>query len=481
VRALARLVLAITLGAGLVAAPAASQQARPAPALSPLADATLARLPQDWREMARHINASDQEQQRLAKLSDLALRQNVARILARSESADEFLKAQLTKEPAPLVRTAIVLAIAADARWIASPETPGLIESVVRRDPDPTVSMTALETLRRWRMRQLNSLLNERVASGLKAGHEAADVARLLDAQERWIALERGTMLPAFLRTPPPVFSVKAADAPVRVLAFGDFGNGSLEQKTVAQTIAAHHQNRPFDLAITLGDNFYSVGMESPSDPRWQTWFEDLYGAMRVPFYAALGNHDWGHPDSPAAEILYSGKTPTWRMPAAYYTFTAGPVQFFALDTQTVALAQKQREWLDRELSRSTARWKIVYGHHPIYSDGNYDDRPDLIASLLPILANRADAYICGHDHNLQALQPQRGVRFYVAGGGGAGLYDVTPSDRSLFVSRANGFAVLDADASRLTIRLIAVSGQVVYEDVIDKPVTTTSGGSSKQ
>ena len=104
-------------------------------------------------------------------------------------------------------------------------------------------------------------------------------------------------------------------------------------------------------------------------------------------------------------------------MPAAYYTFTAGPVQFFALDTSNVALSQKQREWLDRELTSSQARWKIVYGHHPIYSDGNYEDRPDLIASLLPILANRVDAYFCGRDHNLQALQAQGGVRLYVTRG----------------------------------------------------------------
>ena len=162
---------------------------------------------------------------------------------------------------------------------------------------------------------------------------------RLTDAQERWFALERGTMLPAFLRTPPPVFAVKPADAPVRVLAFGDFGNGSPEQKTVASTIAAYHAGQRFDLAVTLGDNFYSVGMESPSDPRWRTWFEELYAPLGITFFPALGNHDWGHPDSPAAEVLYTGRTPTWRMPAAYYTFTAGPVQFFAIDTQSVALA----------------------------------------------------------------------------------------------------------------------------------------------
>jgi len=465
---LAPLVVALSLGA----APLAEQPA-PAPETLPLSAAVLARLPQDWREPVRSIKATDQEQQRFMKVTEVVLRQTLARLLVRSRAADAFLKGQLTKDPAPAVRTAIVTAIMADARWNALPETPSLIEGVIARDPEPSVSVAALETLRRWRMRQLNGLLSERLAADAGRPGNAATLAPLTEAQERWIALERGSMLPAFMRSPPPVFPVAPTDAPIRVLAFGDFGNGSPDQKRVAQTIGTYHQAQPFNLAITLGDNFYSIGMESPADPRWKTWFEDLYAPLGIPFFASLGNHDWGHPDSPASEILYTGKTPTWRMPAAYYTFTAGPVQFFALDTQSVSLAQKQREWLDRELSNSQARWKIVYGHHPIYSDGNYEDRPDLIASLLPILANRADAYICGHDHNLQALQPQRGVRFYVAGGGGAGLYDVTESPRSLFVSRSNGFAVLDADATRLVIKLVDDTGKVVYEDPIIKPLTS--------
>ena len=70
-------------------------------------------------------------------------------------------------------------------------------------------------------------------------------------------------------------------------------------------------------------------------------------------------------------------------------------------------------------------------------------------------------------------MQPQRGVRFYVAGGGGAGLYDVTESPRSLFVSRSNGFAVLDADANRLVIKLVDDTGKVVYEEPITKPLTS--------
>jgi len=237
----------------------------------------------------------------------------------------------------------------------------------------------------------------------------------------------------------------------------------------LGRTLAAYHKTHPFDLGITLGDNFYSVGMESPADLRWKTQWEDVYGPLGVAFYAALGNHDWGHPDSPAAEILYSQKTSTWRMPSAYYTFSAGPVQFFALDTQSVALSEKQLQWLEAELSRSQARWKVVYGHHPIYSGGAYEDRPDLIAKLLPILVHRADIYICGHDHNLQALRPEGNLRFYIAGGGGANLYDLRPYERSVFSSRSNGFAVLEADAAQLTVSLVDSTGTPVYTDTLKK------------
>ena len=60
-------------------------------------------------------------------------------------------------------------------------------------------------------------------------------------------------------------------------------------------------------------------------------------------------------------------------------------------------------------------------------------------------------------------------MRFYVAGGGGAGLYDVHPGPRSLFASRSNGFAVVDADAERLSVKLVDNGGAVVYEHVLTK------------
>ena len=143
------------------------------------------------------------------------------------------------------------------------------------------------------------------------------------------------------------MFTVKTdSSRRVRVLAFGDFGeHGSSRQERVAEAMARYHKEKPFDFAITLGDNFYPAGLATPTDERWQQEFERLYGPMRIPFFASLGNHDWVLADSPAAEILHSGRSDRWRMPAPRYSFVAGPVQFFALDTNLVTRAEL--DWLD--------------------------------------------------------------------------------------------------------------------------------------
>ncbi len=428
--------------------------------------ALAAKLPLSWHEpVARLLTIPDSQYSQLLQLTDEALRQTLGRRLVRVPDADGFVREQLTADPSPRVRSALAAAIANDARWNARPDTGPILERVIASDPDPVVSLVALDVTRRWKMRPLAALLASRLAAARAAGDTAA-VSRLAEEQERWISLERGTMLPAFLRQPPPAFSVLPPERSVRVLALGDFGTGTPSQKIVAQAIAAQHGERKFDLAITVGDNFYTSGMASPADPRWQTWWEDHYGALGITFYATLGNHDWVHPDSPSAEILYRPASGSWRMPALYYTFTAGPVQFFALDTQSIAQSVKQLAWLEDELSRSTAQWKVVYGHHPVYSAGGYEDSPALVDTLLPVLRSRADAYLCGHDHNLQALSEDGGVHFYIAGGGGAGLYPIRKHERTVFAASTLGFAVLDADATRLTVALVDSTGKTVYENV---------------
>ncbi|WP_369015077.1 metallophosphoesterase, partial [Klebsiella pneumoniae] len=58
---------------------------------------------------------------------------------------------------------------------------------------------------------------------------------------------------------------------------------------------------------------------------------------------------------------------------------------------------------VDSALRESSAKWKIVVGHHTIKSAGQHGNTVELVAKLLPILqANDVDLYINGHDHCLQ-------------------------------------------------------------------------------
>jgi len=257
------------------------------------------------------------------------------------------------------------------------------------------------------------------------------------------------------------VFSLKAKGQPIRVLAFGDFGDGGEGQREVAVAMRQYHKQHPFDFGITLGDNFYNKGMKGVDDPRWKTWWDQLYDPLGIQFYATLGNHDYGFRESPEAQILYSRRSPSWRMPATQYTYTAGWVQFFAIDSPL--MTADQLEWLQRELEASDSRWKVVYGHHPIYSHGYHGDNPSLIRELLPVLKGRANVYLTGHDHDMQHLKPEGDLHFFVAGCGGKRRH-IRPGPRSLFAKSALGFSVLEANEFSLKMTFVDTGLIPLYE-----------------
>jgi tartrate-resistant acid phosphatase type 5 len=268
-------------------------------------------------------------------------------------------------------------------------------------------------------------------------------------------------VLPAFLREPPPLFEVAPRDRPVRFVAFGDFGRGGEAQHRVADAIARYHARDPLDFGITLGDNFYPAGVTSPSDPLWRSLWSELYDRLHFPFYASLGNHDWGRADSPAAEVLFTRPGASWQMPATRYTFRAGAAQLFALDT--TALSAAQLAWLDAELQRSDARWKIVYGHHPMRESSPRGDADRVVDLLLPILAGRAQLYLAGHDHYIERLAAERGIEQFVVGSGGAELRPVNPDPRSLFSSSSYGFAVVRVSDEKLAVDLLDTDLNVLH------------------
>ncbi len=232
-----------------------------------------------------------------------------------------------------------------------------------------------------------------------------------------------------------------------------------------------YHKAQPFDFGITLGDNYQDDGPHSPTDPRWVTYWEKHYVDLGFPFYATTGNHDWNNPDGGTASILYASKSPAFRFPSPYYTFTAGPVQFFSINT--VLFSEAQKIWLDEELRKSTARWKVVYGHFQIYSAVRGDNK-SLIANLLPILKkHKVDMYVCGHEHLIQHMKPEDGVHFFVngaAGGSNARPARQVGYDRVLWMAENTpAFMVLEADAAAFAVKFVDQEGKQIYEHVFRK------------
>lgn len=271
----------------------------------------------------------------------------------------------------------------------------------------------------------------------------------------------------------------------VRALVFGDWGSRGPGQRLVAQAMAARARREPVDLLITTGDNFYPRGVTSVDDPQWAEKFEGIYAdpALQVPVYPALGNHDWlGNVD---AQVEYSRKNPRWRLPARYHAFTlpegaADPlVEVFVTDTQAMHLRggdAEQRAWLAQALAHSKARWKVVVGHHPIYSHGRHGGSGAMRERFEPILVeHRVDLYMAGHDHTLEMLKPVSGVHHLVSGGGGGPemAYRVERSDEdAYYAATGGGFVALRIGDDDLVIEFVRTDARTEFAHTLIKGPT---------
>ncbi|HVN32190.1 MAG TPA: metallophosphoesterase [Thermoanaerobaculaceae bacterium] len=459
-------------GAGQTQGAAARQPATIVSAPSQPAEETLlGTLPPELRDAGAAIVRESNEDQKARLIRNLLRAADGTSGGRRvAPQARDFVIALVDAKQCPTKSEPCIRPIAATLKETPDPLLRKSLERWASSYPDPEVAVAALNALIEVDSEELSRLLQKRIDLA-KEGRDSVALRTLGRSQERLGSSRWGmATLPSFLWDPPPVFSARPESGRIRVLAISDFGTGDEEQKLSFDTMLKFHRAQPFDFGITLGDNFQDDGAHSPGDPRWQQYWEQAYPQLGIPFYVSMGNHDWGSPDGPAAEILYSQKSAAWRLPAPYYTFTAGPVQFFTVNT--VLMSEAQLLWLRDELEKSTAKWKVVYGHLQVYS-ALRGDNDDLIRRLQPILEeHHVDLYLCGHEHLFQHLRRGGNVHFFVNGaaGGGARSVEKPGYEGLLFVAeKQQGFTILEADGSSLTVRFIGEDGRQLYTYALQK------------
>lgn len=310
--------------------------------------------------------------------------------------------------------------------------------------------------------------------------------------------------------------AVAPADAakapPLRFVALGDTGTGEAEQKAVAEAVRQKCAADGCEFAVLLGDNIYESGAESVDDPVWQSAFEQPYADIDLPFYAVMGNHDYGgkllgfgwgglgneFEQGPVA-VEYTHKSSKWKMPATFYTQRFGDVALFALDTNSIMWSNTdngdQRGWLPDALTEhADATWKIALGHHPYLSNGNHGNAGEYngIEGLdipIPIdeingievktffddqVCGKVDLYLSGHDHNRQWLdEPERcpGTELVVSGASGKlkAFKDAEDNATRWQDDTELGFFYVVIDGDRLTGSFVDVDGDVSFEHMLTK------------
>jgi acid phosphatase len=290
-----------------------------------------------------------------------------------------------------------------------------------------------------------------------------------------------------------PALAAARVVAPPGFVALGDWGRrGDPVQRAVARGLAAGARDVGGRFVLAVGDNFYPAGVESVRDPHWAASFERVYAdaALQTPWLAALGNHDYrGVPD---AQVAYTRLSRRWWMPRRYYqaggTALGAPgLDLFVLDTSPLVddlnldervqqlsrghwwseAADAQIDWLRAALARSRAPWKIVVGHHPVYS-GSHGDSPVLVARVAPLLeAFGVQAYVNGHDHDLQHIR--RGRVDYICSGAGSDARQVRPIAGTRFCLGRPGFAAFRLWPEMLELQFRDAAGAVLYSAALPR------------
>lgn len=257
----------------------------------------------------------------------------------------------------------------------------------------------------------------------------------------------------------------------------GDWGRkGKYFQKDVAAAMNnCAAQAKPKFIAST-GDNFYTFGVKNTADKLWKKSFEDIYNGENIKdidWYVVLGNHDsYGNIH---AQIDYSKKNPHWKLPTAYHSYFTPVSQTDSAEfifTYSGPLAnsnssstQAQWNWIDSSLAHSTAKWKFVFGHHPVYSSNPlHGDTWALIEKLKPILEKyNVPAYFAGHDHDLQHQQPKGSSVDYFVSGAGSKLRPSGTYAHTKFARSVAGFAVVALSGNKMSVWFVDKDSNVIY------------------
>ena len=277
--------------------------------------------------------------------------------------------------------------------------------------------------------------LNETLPTGVDGRDVWSATIRELEYNSLYEYRVRFLRGPLVLRTYQDQFRTRlpvGSEQPFSFAAYGDSAWGT----NITGFRDIHRQLNDSDVAFTLqlGDTAYNVGSHADFDARFdgrlvpevETWTSSHVD------YFSIGNHEMltnrGQPsrDNFSVPVFQAGVNapfapPTSEVAEHNYSFDYGNVHFVTFDTNSLNSPERLDNllaWVEQDLAASSARWKIVFGHHPVAFSPDKVERPsgNYYQQVVRALNDAgADLFVAGHSHTVHRSKPLLGQQDGIA------------------------------------------------------------------
>jgi hypothetical protein len=264
---------------------------------------------------------------------------------------------------------------------------------------------------------------------------------------------------------PPPVGAV--------LVGAGDIGQcGSPGTEATAQMLDDLFPDSTTPGTIfTAGDNAYPHGQAKDFTDCYQpTWGRHLDRTRPAP-----GNHEYEFDNARAYYNFFgSNAGPAFQ---GYYAFSMGSWRVISLNSESptgIGSNSPQAQWLRQELAANPRTCTAAIWHRPLFTSGPNPDTQDIFDLFKILYDANVEFVINGHDHMYERFAPQdpngkadpvRGVREFVVGTGGAGLYSpVSVKPNSERIESAWGLLKLSLDSDSYSWVFLPVLGTGTFD-----------------
>lgn len=230
------------------------------------------------------------------------------------------------------------------------------------------------------------------------------------------------TLIPTVTATPSPT------PTPVPVVLMGAGDISICGQDGDNQTAAILQREQP-DAIFTAGDNSNGEGLPH----EYTECFNESWGQFYDRIYPSPGNHEYYTEKDAYPYFDYYGPRAGERF-KGWYSYDLGEWHIVAINSNCQYIggcgpSSPEVQWLREDLAANSSKCTLAYWHHPRFTSGLADDAHWLDAFWQTLYEFGAEVVINGHDHDYErfALQdplgnpdPEKGIRQFVAGTGGA-------------------------------------------------------------